>query len=191
MRFPLRPIRQRKVQRQHPELKTPKAQDRPNPAPKKRTMEFPARAWIQNSELAETIEQNNATQRVYLREQLIPFIKQIHERNLCNPDELIPLSDFLGNAVGHQLDYKIARYKKDIAHPETQFSVPKLAERPDYMKFVDQEFIAKLPPAERSILRDSFHNLYDTVWRPIASPQRGRIEYLAGGRARLAGAGHG
>ena len=124
-------------------------------------MEFPARAWIQNSELAETIEQNNAIQRAYLREQLIPFIKQIHERNLCNPDELIPLSDFLGNAVGHQLDYKIARYKKDIAHPETRSSAPKLAERPDYMKHVDQEFLATLTPAERSILRDSFYNLYD------------------------------
>ena len=109
-------------------------------------MAFPAKAWIQDAELAEAIEESNALQRVYLCEQLIPFIKQIHERNLGHPEKLIPLSEFLGSYVGNQLDYKIARYKKDIAHPETQFSVPNSAERPDYMKFVDQEFIAKLPP---------------------------------------------
>ena len=110
-------------------------------------MAFPAHAWIQDSKLAEAIEESNAIHRVYLREQLIPFIKQIHERNLSHPDELIPLSEFLGSYVGRQLDYKIARYKKDIAHPETRFSVPKLAERPDYMESVNQDFIAKLSPA--------------------------------------------
>ena len=124
-------------------------------------MEFPPSAWIQNEELAATIEESNATQRTYLREQLIPFIKQIHERNLNNPDRLIPLSEFIGNHVGLQLDYKIAKYKKDIAHPESKFAAPKLSERPDYMQHVNPEFIATLTPAERSILRDSFHNLYD------------------------------
>ena len=105
-------------------------------------MEFPPSAWIQNEELAATIQESNATRRTYLREQLIPFIKQIHEHNLNNPDRLIPLSEFIGNHVGLQLDYKIAKYKKDIAHPESKFAAPKLSERPDYMQHVDPEFIA-------------------------------------------------
>ena len=124
-------------------------------------MVFPPNAWIQNEELAAAIEESNATQRAYLREQLIPFIKQIHEHNLNNPDNLIPLSEFIGNHVGLQLDYKIEKYKKDIAHPESKYAAPKLSERPDYMQHVNPEFIATLTPAARSISRDSFRNLFD------------------------------
>ena len=59
-------------------------------------MAFPAHAWIQDSKLAETIEESNAIHRVYLCEQLIPFIKQIHERNLGRPAER-PLCELVEN----------------------------------------------------------------------------------------------
>ena len=122
-------------------------------------MTAPPHAWIQDEELAKAIGQSNEIQRTYLREQLIPFIQKIHQRNLENPEGVIPLSDFIGNHVGHQLDYKIEKYKKDIAHPEVKFAAPKMAERPDYMQHVDPKFIENLNAAERSILRDNFYNL--------------------------------
>ena len=124
-------------------------------------MTAPLHAWIQDEEVAKAIERSNAIQRKHLREQLIPFIQKIHQRNLENPEGVIPLSDFIGNHVGHQLGYKIEKYKKDIAHPEVKFAAPKMAERPDYMKHVDPDFIQKLDAAGRSILRESFFNLYD------------------------------
>ena len=124
-------------------------------------MPAPLHAWIQDEELAKAIGQSNEIQRAYLREQLIPFIQKIHQRNLENPQGVIPLSDFIGNHVGHQLDYEIEKYKKDIAHPEVKFAAPKMAERPDYMQHVDPNFIKNLDAAGRSILRESFHNLYD------------------------------
>ena len=85
-------------------------------------MSAPRHAWIQDEELAKSIGQSNEIQRAYLRDQLIPFIQKIHQRNLENPKEIIPLSDFIGNHVGHQLDYKIEKYKKDIAHPDAKFA---------------------------------------------------------------------
>ena len=124
-------------------------------------MTAPRHAWIQDAEVAKAIDESNTIQRAHLREQLIPFIQKIHQRNLTYPEEIILLSDFIGNQVGNQLDYKIEKYKKDIAHPQVKFAAPKLAERPDYMKHVDQDFIQRLNAAGRSILRDSFNQLYD------------------------------
>ena len=115
-------------------------------------MERPTYAWIENEAMAATIEMSNETQRTYLREQLIPFIREIHQRNLNNPDNLIPLSEFLGGHVGRQLNYKIEKYKKDVAHPEVKFAAPKLSARPNYMQHVDPQFIENLTPAERLCL---------------------------------------
>ena len=124
-------------------------------------MTAPRHAWIQDAEVAKAVDESNTIQRAHLRDQLIPFIQKIHQRNVTYPDEIIPLSDFIGNYVGNQLDYKIEKYKKDIAHPEVKFAAPKLAERPDYMHHVDHDFVQGLNAQGRSILRESFKNLYD------------------------------
>ena len=124
-------------------------------------MTAPRHAWIQDAEVAKAVDNSNTIQRAHLCDRLIPFIQKIHQRNVTYPDEIIPLSDFIGNYVGNQLDYKIEKYKKDIAHPEVKFAASKLAERPDYMQHVDQEFIQRLSAAGRSISRESFHNLFD------------------------------
>ena len=124
-------------------------------------MSAPRHAWIQDEKLAKSIGQSNEIQRAYLRDQLIPFIQKIHQHNLENPKDIIPLSDFIGNHVGHQLDYKIEKYKKDIQRPDVKFSAPKMANRPNYMQHVDPAFIQNLDAASRAILRDSFDNLYD------------------------------
>ena len=124
-------------------------------------MTAPRHAWIQDAGIARAIEASNTIQREHLRDQLIPFIQKIHERNMTHPDQIIPLSEFIGNHMGNQLDYKIEKYKKDIAHPMVKFAAPKLAQRPDYMQHVDQEFIQNLSAEGQSILRDSFHNLFD------------------------------
>ena len=124
-------------------------------------MTAPRHAWIQDAEVAKAVDESNAIQRAHLRDQLIPFIQKIHQRNVTYPEEIIPLSDFIGNHMGNLLEYKIEKYKKDIAHPDVKFAAPKLAQRPDYMQHVDQEFIQNLSAEGRSILRDSFHNLFD------------------------------
>ena len=124
-------------------------------------MEPPFYPWIEDAATAAAIETNNANQRAYLRDQLIPFIQGIHQHNLTNSNNLIPLSDFLGDSVGRQVDYKIAKYKKDIDFPRMKFAVPKLSTRPDYMQYVDQQFIQQLTPAQRAFLREGFYKVYD------------------------------
>ena len=113
-------------------------------------MPAPLHAWIQDAAIAQAIDESNTIQREHLREQLIPFIEKIHRRNVTYSDEIIPLSDFIGNHMGNQLDYKIEKYKRDIVHPEAKFSAPKLAQRPDYMQHVDPEFVKKLTAPPRA-----------------------------------------
>ena len=118
-------------------------------------------AWIQDAEVAEAIGKSNTIQREHLRDQLLPFIQKIHQHNVTYPEDIIPLSDFIGNCVGNQLDYKIQKYKKDIAHPNVKFAAPKTTERPNYMEKVDHEFVQSLSAAARTILRDSFQEVFD------------------------------
>ena len=54
-------------------------------------MERPSYPWIEDAAMMAAIEANNANQRAYLRDQLIPFIQGIHQHNLTNPNNLIPL----------------------------------------------------------------------------------------------------
>ena len=124
-------------------------------------MEGPSYPWIEDAATAAAIEANNATQRAYLRDQLIPFIQGIHQHNLTNPNNLIPLSDFLGDSVGRQVDYKIVKYKKDINFPQRKFAVPKLSTRPDYMQHVNPQFIQQLTPVHKALLREGFHQVFD------------------------------
>ena len=118
-------------------------------------------AWIQDAEVAEAIGKSNTIQREHLRDHLLPFIQKIHQHNVTYPEDIIPLSDFIGNCVGNQLDYKIQKYKKDIAHPNVKFAAPKTTERPNYMEKVDHEFVQSLSAAARTILRDSFQEVFD------------------------------
>ena len=124
-------------------------------------MESPSYPWIEDAATAATIEANNAIQRAYLRDRLIPFIRGIHQHNLTNPNNLISLSDFLGDSVGRQVDYKIVKYKKDINFPQRKFVVPKLSTRPDYMQHVNPQFIQQLTPVHKALLREGLHQVFD------------------------------
>ena len=118
-------------------------------------------AWIANETMATTIEASNATQRKYLREQLIPFIREIHTRNLNNPDNLIPLGEFMGGHVGRQLSYKVEKYITDLAYPEVRFAPPNLSVRPNFTNHVDPQFIDKLTLEERMCVQEAFNKVYD------------------------------
>ena len=83
-------------------------------------MTAPRHAWIQDAEVAKAVDNSNTIQRAHLRGQLIPFIQKIHQHNVCHPNEIILLSDFIGNYVGNQLNYKIEKYQKDIAYQGDQ-----------------------------------------------------------------------